>query len=110
MPITVAERSWLEKYRKALTKEFPRTIQRMVLFGSKARGDDHPDSDLDVLLVVANEAGRFKRPIRRLGYGLAACGEAVPSILVYTQGEWEHRGKSGSPFRQSVERDKVELR
>jgi len=82
----------------------------MVIYGSKARGDDHPDSDLDVLLIVKNEAAHLKRQLRRHGYKLAATSDdAVPSILAYTQDEWESRKKSGSPFQQAIERDAVSV-
>jgi len=82
-------------------------VTRMVIYGSKARGDDHPDSNLDVLLIVKNEAGHLKRPLRRLGYEIAVMSDAVPSILAYTQDEWESRKESGAPFQQAVERDAV---
>ena len=79
----------------------------MLVYGSKARGDHHPDSDLDVLLIVNDgEAGR-KRELRRMGYQLAAATEVVPSILAYTAAEWDNRRLSGSPFRRAVERDEV---
>ena len=84
-------------------------VARMVIYGSKARGDDHPNSDLDVLLVVQNEAAHLKRHLRRIGYELAATSEAVPSLLAYTQDEWESRQKSGSPFHGAVERDAVQV-
>jgi predicted nucleotidyltransferase len=81
----------------------------MVIYGSKARGTSHPDSDLDVLLIVRNEAEMLKRPLRRIGYLLAAASDAVPSILAYTEKEWESRKLSGSPFWKAVERDAVEV-
>jgi len=81
----------------------------MVIYGSKARGDSHPDSDLDVLLIVRNEADALRRPLRRLGYDLAVAFNTVPSILAYTQQEWERRKQSGSPFREAVERDAVSV-
>jgi hypothetical protein len=66
-------------------------------------------SDLDVLLVVRNESGKLKRELRRIGYLLAATTDVLPSILAYTQDEWESRKRSGSPFRQAVERDAVRV-
>ena len=35
-----------------MSQRFPNQIERLVLFGSKARGDDRPDSDLDLLIVL----------------------------------------------------------
>jgi predicted nucleotidyltransferase len=107
MNLTADEQAWLDAYRHALVEQYPDTIEHMMVYGSKARGEAHPDSDLDVLLIVRNEAGALRRPLRRLGYDLAVAFDAVPSILAYTQEEWDRRKQSGSPFRRAVERDAV---
>lgn len=109
MQLTPDEQAWLEAYRHALTERYPGVVNQMMIYGSKARGDAHPDSDLDVLLILKNAAAALKRPLRRLGYNLAVAYDAVPSILAYTQDEWDRRKQSGSPFRQAVERDAVSV-
>ena len=102
------EQTWLDEYRKALGERHPGTVLRMVIYGSKARGDAREDSDLDVLIVVRNEATALMRPLRRIGYDLAAASRAVPSIMAYTQAEWDRREETlKSAYRQSVERDGV---
>ena len=102
-----AEQAWLDEYRHALRTRHPGVVARLVIYGSKARGDAHADSDVDVLLVVRNEAIELKRPLRRLGYDLAAEGWAVPSIMAFTQTEWDRLKDVRSPYRQSIERDGV---
>ena len=109
MRLSADEQAWLDTYRQALKEQYPGIVERMVIYGSKARGDDHPDSDLDMLLIVKNDAGHLKRLLRRIGYELAATSDAVPSILAYTQDEWESRRESGAPFQQAVERDAVSI-
>ena len=81
----------------------------MFIYGSKARGRAHAESDLDVLLVVKDKAGGLKRELRWIGYLLAAKTDILPSILAYTQEEWESRKRSGSTFRKAVERDAVRV-
>ncbi len=49
--------------------------RRVYLFGSKARGDEGPDSDYDLLIVVADDAPADRR--RRTGWRTNACGETV---------------------------------
>lgn len=109
LTLEAAERAWLDDYRAALSARHPGAVVRMLIYGSKARGDAREDSDLDVLLVVTNGAGRLKRSLRDIGYELAAVTDAVPSILAYTQEEWEDRKRRGFPFPQAVEHDGVSI-
>jgi predicted nucleotidyltransferase len=109
LQLTAEEQAWLDAYRQALDKKHPGAVQEILIYGSKARGQTHAESDLDVLLIVKNESGKLKRELRRIGYLLAATAEVLPSILAYTQEEWESRKRSGSTFRQAVERDAVRV-
>src|SRR5438093_12746709 len=102
LELTKKEQAWLDAYRKALDKKHPGTVQEMLIYGSKARGQAH-------VLIVKNEAGALKRELRRIGYLLAATTDVLPSILAYTQDEWESRKRSGSTFRRAVERDAVRV-
>jgi predicted nucleotidyltransferase len=101
LKLTAEEQVWLDAYRDALNKQHPEAVQEMLIYGSKARGQAHADSDLDVLLIVKNRAGGLKKDLRWIGYLLAAKTDVLPSILAYTQQEWESRRRSGSTFRKA---------
>ena len=45
MTLTAREQQTLRAYQEFLLQRVPNQIERLVLFGSKARGDDRPDSD-----------------------------------------------------------------
>jgi predicted nucleotidyltransferase len=109
LKLTNEEQAWLDAYREALDKKHPGAVQEILIYGSKARGEPHAESDLDVLLIVRDKAGVLKRELRWIGYLLAAKTDVLPSILAYTQDEWESRRRSGSPFRKAVERDAVRV-
>lgn len=90
-----------------LNERYADAVFRLVIYGSKARGDGREDSDLDVLLVVRDEASDLKRTLRRIGYDLAAASWIVPSIMAYTQSEWSRLKSVRSSYRAAVERDGI---
>lgn len=59
--------------------------EKIILFGSYAYGTPHPDSDVDILVILTTDLPRHKRPavIHR-----ALAGLLIPKdILVYTPAE-----------------------
>lgn len=109
MTLNAADQAWLDAYRLELRTRHPGAVKQLVIYGSKARGDAHEDSDLDVLLVVRNDASDLKRPLRRIGYDLDVTFLVVPSIMALTQAEWDRLKEIGAPCRESVERDGVSV-
>ena len=77
--------------------------EKVILFGSQARGDARPDSDWD-LLVILNKKGKHKwndfdeyaYPFTEIGWNY---GVAINPLL-YTQEEWD-KGEI-FPFYKSV--------
>jgi Nucleotidyltransferase domain. len=89
----------LERILQALRSYQP---QRVILFGSFARGDDHGLSDVDLLIVKETD-----RPfIERIGEVLALCDTALPvEPLVYTPEELARMIEEGNPFIEQVLRE-----
>jgi len=83
---------------------------RMILFGSQARGDARPDSDWDLLVLLDKEKGEFEDednysyPFTELGWNY---GVAINSIL-YTKNQWE-QGEI-FPFYKNVIREGIEIK
>ena len=109
LKLTPAEQAWLDEYRQTLARDYAGLVDDILIFGSKARGDAGPDSDLDVLVVLTEADRRLKDEIAYLGYLLDALGDALPSIMVYTRTEWMERERDGSPFHRAVTRDGVHV-
>lgn len=83
---------------------------RVVLYGSRARGDFHNDSDWDIhILVPGNrqlspkEINDYAFPLDMIGWEY---GETI-STIAYTYGDWERR--TDLPFHANVEKDKIIL-
>ncbi|MGA9347633.1 MAG: nucleotidyltransferase domain-containing protein [Anaerolineae bacterium] len=52
MVLNENEQQALSEYRDFLLRRFPQQVERLVLFGSKARGGSGASSDIDVLVVL----------------------------------------------------------
>ena len=81
---------------------------RMILFGSQARGDAREDSDWDLLVLLnkekkeeLDEGKAYKFVLMGWNYG------TYLSIKIYTENEWE-KGKM-FPFYKNVEREGIEI-
>jgi len=57
--VEAAEKAILERLKLLVSERLP--LHQMILFGSRARGDADPDSDLDVLVVLDGPADRSAR-------------------------------------------------
>lgn len=61
-----AERQLIEEFVQRLLEQFDGEVRSVILYGSKARGESTPDSDIDVLVVVESEDWRVHKQIRYL--------------------------------------------
>lgn len=80
----------LALYRARLERELPGRLRRIVLFGSHARGEATEDSDIDVLVVLA-EATHAERA-RAIGTGgMIGIELLLPMApLGLTAAEWDN--------------------
>ncbi len=74
--------------------------EKIVLFGSHARGNARPDSDLDLLIIEESDLPRHRRPAR---YRLALLGMfPAKDIVVWTPAEVERWRDVGNAFITSI--------
>jgi uncharacterized protein len=59
-------RKILQELRQGLEVLYGERLERLILFGSQARGDAEPDSDIDVMVVLKGEVNPY-REIKRAG-------------------------------------------
>jgi len=64
--------------------------ERIYLFGSKARGDQGPDSDFDLLVVVSSEAPETRKRSQLAYESLWGTGTAA-DVLVWTHDRFASR-------------------
>ncbi len=103
------ERKWLEEFLGAIKTGHAETVKDVVIYGSKARGDWHRDSDIDILLILADEGKDERESVENLAYDLSVTADALPLVTTKTEGEWQELGEAGASFHRAVERDGVSV-
>jgi len=84
--------------------------EKVILFGSQARGDAQADSDWDLLALIdkdkktGEDEDKYAYPFDELGW---TYGVTINSLL-YTEKQWE-KGKI-FPFYKNVMREGIEIK
>jgi len=66
--------------------------EKMILFGSQARGDAHDDSDWDLLVLLNKEKRNYIEDYDNYAYPFTELGlkyDVIMSIQLYTTKDWE---------------------
>jgi predicted nucleotidyltransferase len=107
MELSVSEKQIIEEFKRRVEQGFPGEVVRLVLFGSKVRGDATRESDIDILVVMRTENWRLGDEIRGLGYALELEHGVVLSIQVMSLEHYEQLRANGTQFFQAVDREGV---
>lgn len=81
------DRQTIEEIAAPLTADWP--VDLIVLYGSTARGDDTPDSDIDLLVLTGrpltpDEISGMRIAARQIGLRLST----RPELYIRTSDEW----------------------
>ena len=98
----------VNKFRSLLQERVK--LHQVILFGSRARGDAEPDSDMDVLVVLDEPRTREARDVVSDSAWEAGfdAGVVVASV-VFTREEWENGPEYYSPFAEAVRSEGIPL-
>jgi predicted nucleotidyltransferase len=102
-PLTPAEREALRRFKTAVEALLGDNLVSLRLFGSRARGEGTPESDLDVLVLVRTKDPALCRRIveAALDADLAYDTNVAPAILTIT--EYDLNRECRTPFYRNVE-------
>lgn len=73
-------------------------IEAACIYGSFARGDERPSSDVDLLILGAVS----EKALIRVARGLEKTLQREINYTLYTAAEWERRKSASDPFVQEV--------
>jgi predicted nucleotidyltransferase len=107
--LSTHEREALDVFVERLYAYCGDRVRLVVLFGSKARGDTSPDSDVDVLVALTNDDPRLRSQVRRLAARVSLEHDLLLSIQAVGRSRWDKLAHYRFPLYQAIESEGREL-
>jgi predicted nucleotidyltransferase len=97
----------LSRFRAAIAGAYGDRVERIVLFGSRARGDERPDSDYDIAVFLHDlpDCAREMNRLADIGTEILYDIGGVINALPYRAGAYRER----TPLMQGIRRDGIDL-
>ena len=100
------EKTVLDRFKALVARQL--RIHKMVLFGSRARGDADPESDMDVVVILDGAADRAaKEYVSDCAWEAGFDHGIVVVPVVFGRDDWERGPERQSLFVRAVEAEGV---
>lgn len=103
------EEKALKSFKDILAQQFGSEVVSIRLFGSKARGDFHAESDIDVLVVTRQDDWHLKERIGKVATAVLLDTGVYLSVKVMGQSSQQRLLYVGSTFIRNVMSEGIAL-
>jgi predicted nucleotidyltransferase len=98
--MTLEEKAALGELKKALRERY--NVTSVLVYGSKARGDDSPDSDIDVMIVLDDYTPQIEMTIDEMVYDINLDHDCLISVVIFGRRELEEGPMAESPLYKRI--------
>ena len=102
LTLTVAELTWLDRFRAQLLEEFPEIIEDIIVYGHRVRGMADLSLDLKIIVVARELDSAIKERINDLAYDLDLEIGCSPTTSTLSGRDWAEVKKNRSSFHRTA--------
>lgn len=97
------------EFLRLLQHHHSRRVLQTMLFGSKARGDSTPESDIDILVIVDQDDWRFSHAISDLAADVSLEYDVLIAPRVIGLERWERMAELRFGFYRNIAAEGIPL-
>ena len=98
--MTLEEKAALSELKNILRERY--NVTSLLVYGSKARGDDSPDSDIDVMIVLDDYTPRIEAAVDEMVYDINLDHDCLISVVIFGRRELEEGPMAESPLYKRI--------
>jgi len=99
----------VEDFRAKLTSLLGPRVKNLLLFGSKARGDFNPDSDIDIFILVDRSDREARKIIASLTTEILLKHSILLSPKIIEESHFKFLKHLDTAFARNIEREGIKL-
>lgn len=107
--LTPKENRAIRDFMQSLLKNLGGQVLGMTLFGSNARGDGAPDSDIDILILTQEEGRNVRHEINSVSADIGLDYDVLINAIVISSERWAQMTRERFSLCRNVERDGIPL-
>jgi predicted nucleotidyltransferase len=107
--LTEKEKQAVKELIDELKKLYGDNLSRVILYGSKARGDATEDSDIDILVVLKKKIQNFsseRKKVKEISWRLSYKYDLLLSIIIRSEQEYMRKD---TPLLMNIEKEGIVL-
>jgi len=107
----IKDKKIIEEFKKRVSSDTLTHLKRIIIYGSKARGDATEDSDLDVVVLVDNKTPELEKTLEDTAYQVMYDNDFKPviSLKVFAESSYKLALGKGFSFYKMVEKEGIYL-
>ena len=102
------EKKALKELKERILERFPNA--KIILYGSKARGDDEEFADIDLLILIDSQLNtNIKEEITEIKYKMELKYDVVFGTIIENIDFWKSAIANGMPLHWNIDREGIRI-
>ncbi len=107
--LNIQEQIVIKTFLHRIEAEMGDQLLAVYLFGSRARGDAQPDSDIDLAVLLKESTPEIRKAIHYLAADVWLENGLFISTRVWSQSHWQRHAEIQSRLYRNIQREGIDL-